>query len=241
MGVTIRRPYCVEDHADFFVRNITVCKGDLVASAHGDVSEPVRIDPSGTIIPLVLSIDEAKKHIRYDLDSHTDDDQVEAWIRAAQQKVERDTGVVFLTSQWRMFVNQFPSWSQALYLPIFPVQSVDAFTYVDSSGVEQDTFTGSPLGLPYLVDYARPVRLSLAATDDVWPSDLRPSQPGTIDVTAGWTDVSLIPDDLKQAMRTLIGQMALFREQDVAGQGMTVSPVSLTYDRWIAPWVLPGV
>lgn len=241
MSVIIRRPYCTDSHLDFFTRNLTVCKGDLVASVHGSVSQPFRLDPSavGAVVTLPISVEQAKLRIRYE---HTkEDDSVEQWIKAAARKVELDTGVVLLTSEWRMFVNEYPVFGQGLRLPIYPIQSIDAFTYVDSLGVEQDVFTGSPASLPYLVDYARPVTLSLASASDTWPIDLRPNQPGTIDVTAGWTDPALIPDDLIQAMYLLIGQSALFREHAVVGQGMTINSVLMDYDRWIEAWRLPGV
>jgi uncharacterized phiE125 gp8 family phage protein len=238
MSVTIRRPYCTESHADFFTRNITVCKGDLVASAHGYLSQPVRTDvPAvGAAITLPITIEQAKNRIRY---THTtEDDSVEAWIKAAARKVETDTGVVLLTSEWRMHVHAFPSFGQALYLPLYPIQSIDAFTYVDTSGDEQTVFTGSPATLPYIVDYGRPVRLQLADAE-TWPADTRSNQPGTIEVTAGWTDPELIPDDLIQAMYLLIGQSALFREHGVVGDG--VRSVLMDYDRWLEAWRLPGV
>jgi uncharacterized phiE125 gp8 family phage protein len=165
---------------------------------------------------------------------------VRAWIMAAWQKVERDTGVVLLTSTWRFMVEEYPVWNQALHLPLYPIQSVDLFQYYDSQGVLQDVMTGSPPALPYLIDYGRPVRLGLPDAG-LWPSDLRTFQPGIVEVTAGWTDPEFIPDDLKQAMKLLIGQSALFREQDVAGQGMTVMKVSVDYDRWIERWLVPGV
>lgn len=233
MGVIIRRQYCTESHLDFFTKNLTVCKGDMVASAHGYLSEPVRIDSSTT---LPITVAQAKSRIRF---THTTEDaSVEQWIKAAARKVQSDTGVVLLTSEWRMFVHEYPSWSQSLRLPIYPIQSIDAFTYVDSAGDEQDVFTGSPASVPYLVDYGRPVTLRLA-DGDTWPTDLRLNQPGTIDVTAGWTDPALIPDDLLQAMYLLIGQSALFREHAIVGQGMTVNSVLMDYDRWIESWRLP--
>ena len=238
MGILIRRPYCTDSHLDFFTRNLTVCKGDLVASVHGEIASIALIDEPevGGAITLPISIDEAKKHFRGHLDLVDDDDQVLTWIKAAWKKVEQDTGLILLTTRLRLLLDAYPSWNQPLHLPVWPVQSVDDFYFFDADGAQ--TSVGSPL--PYLVDFARPTKLALQ-NSDTWPTSLRAFQPGVIDITAGWTDPEFIPEDLKQAMRILIGQMALHREQDIAGPGMSVGAVSIGYDQWIAAWVLPGV
>jgi uncharacterized phiE125 gp8 family phage protein len=238
MAVIIRRPYCTNSHADFFVRNIDVCKGDAVASVNGHIASITRLDELevGGVVGLPISIDDAKKQFHGHLDLTEDDDQVVSWIKSAAHKVERDTGVTLLTSAWRVVLNAYPAWDQPIHLPLYPVQSIDDFTYYDFDGMLQSV--ASPL--PDLVDYGRPVKIALAGTD-TWPTDLRTFQPGVIDVTAGWSAPELIPDDLKQAIKILVGQMALYREQDVAGQGMTVTPTTLGYEQWIASWVLPSL
>lgn len=238
MGILIRRPYCTESHADFFTRNITVCKGDWVASAHGSVASITSLDEQevGAAILLPITIEDAKKHFRGHLDLEDDDDQVLAWIKAARRKVENDTGLTLLTSRWQITLNAYPAWDQPLHLPLWPIQSVDDFYYYDTDGVQ--TSVGSPL--PYLIDYGRPAQLALDGTD-TWPTSLRTFQPGVIEVTAGWSDPAFIPDDLKQAIRYLVGQMALYRETDVSGPGVTVGQVSIGYEQWISAWVLPGV
>lgn len=241
MGVIIRRQYCTDSHLDFFTRNLTVCRSDAVASAHGYLSDPARIDiPAvGADLTLPLALEDAKAHLR--VTSSDEDALIISWILAAWQKVERDTGLVLLTSEWRMYVHAYPAWNQPLRLPLWPIQSIDTFDYVDSAGVTQTVMSGSPASIPYIVDYGtRPVLLHLE-NEDTWPSDLRTNQPGTIEVTAGWTHPELIPADLLQAMRLLIGESDLNREHSVSGQGVTVTPVPIGYDQWIAPWVLPGV
>lgn len=242
MGVIIRTPYCTDSHLDFFVRNLTVCKGDLVASANGVVSQPIRLDAGGSPDadePLTLL--EAKRQIRYDLASTADDDDVYAWIRSAFRKIEGDTGVVPLTSRWSFAVEAFPDWRQPLRLPLWPIQSVDRIAYYDTDGTLVELAAGSP-GQAFILDQgSRPARLALERDTDEWPTNMRTFQPGLIEVTAGFTSAAAYPDDLKQAAKILIGQSALFREQDVAGAGMTLSAVSVDYQKWIERWVLPGV
>ena len=241
MGVIIRRPYCTDSHADFFIRNLTVCKGDLVASSHGHLSQPVRIDTPAADAPMPITLSDAKAHLRLTSTTSSEETLITSWIKAAWRKVEADTGLILLTSEWRVYVHEYPWWGNALELPLWPIQSIDEFEYVDTNGDTQTVMTGSPAAVPYIVDYgSRPVIVQLD-DEQTWPTDLRVTRPGTIEFTAGWTSPSLIPADLIEAMKLLIGEQDMQREHSIAGQGMTIVPVPLGYEQWVAPWVLPGV
>jgi uncharacterized phiE125 gp8 family phage protein len=237
MGVIIRRPYCTDSHADYFVRNLTVCKGDSVASSHGVLSQPVRIDAFEPDEPITL--EQAKDHIRY---THYDEDNlVQQWIRAAFRKIERDTGVIAMTSEWRIPVDEFPIFRQFMQLPLWPVQSADRVAYYDTDGNLVELSAGSP-GAGFILDgTSRPPRLALEAIDDDWPTSLREFQPGIVEVTAGFASADLYPDDLRQAAYLLIANAALYREPAVAGPGVAVTSIPIGYEQWIERWVLPVV
>jgi uncharacterized phiE125 gp8 family phage protein len=228
MGVIITRT--TESHLDYFTRNLTVGKDSLVATAHGYVSAARLVD--ATHEPLTIA--EAKTYLRFAESEHDQDGEVQEWIKGARQKLEKDTGLALTTQSWRATVEQFPSYRQSLYLPVWPVQSIEEFVYVDRDGTEQNLLD-SPSN--YLLgSTTRPAQLGLITTA-TWPTDGRQFQPGTLDFTAGWTQDTDIPAELLMAMKKLIGDFAGFRESALIGQ---VAGAPQSYDALIAAWVLPG-
>jgi uncharacterized phiE125 gp8 family phage protein len=222
---------CTDSHADDFIHNRVTCRD---SARSGGYASAVRI-PDGSPAPdEPITLEEAKAHIRYDTEQSAEDDLVRSWIRSARQKVERDTGVVLVVGTYRITVDQYPIFRLPLILPVWPVQSIDAVAHYDRAGALQSE--GSPS--PYVfLSSGRPHKLAL--TDDLsWPTDVRTYQPGVIDVTAGYASPSLVPDDLKQAVKLLVAQSASFREPMIAGQG--IASVGIDYDRWIETWVLPS-
>src|SRR6185503_17123821 len=133
MGVIIN---CTESHLDFFARNLTVCKGDQVATIHGYTS--VERVPIAADVEEPVSLDEAKQHLNIALDDKTRDEDVQRWIKEARQQLEQDTGLALPRQTARIAIEQFPSFGSWLNLPIWPVRSVEAFSYVDRDGVEHD-------------------------------------------------------------------------------------------------------
>lgn len=228
MGVIIN---CTDSHLDYFARNLIVCKGDQVATAHGYVSAE-RIEDAAEE-PLELAA--AKSHIQFNLDEHDQDGDVQRWIKAARQKVERDTGLALREQTWRVTVEQFPSYRQSLYLPVYPVRSISSFVYVDRDGAEHNLIESPDVFI--LSSAGRPVQLGLVESA-TWPTDFRKFHPGTLELVAGWTRVEDIPAELLMAILKLVGDFAGFRESAIAGQ---VAAVPQTYDELIAPWVLPAI
>lgn len=229
MGVSIN---CTESHADFFTRNLSVCKTDQVATAHGYVSAERLVDA----VEEPITIEEAKSHLNFASAEHERDGDVLRWIKAARHKLERDTGLALRGPQtWRVTVEQFPSFRQSLYLPVWPVLSIESFAYVDRDGAEQDLLT-SPSNF-LLASSGRPAQLGLIESAS-WPTDTRKFNPGTLTLTAGWADVADVPTDLLMAQLKLIGDFAGFRESRLIGQ---LGDAPMAYDDLIAPWVLPGV
>lgn len=233
MGVIIN---CTESHLDFFARNITVCKGDQLATIHGYVS--VERLPIAADVEEPLGLDEAKQHLNFALAEHDHDEEVQRWIKEARQQLEQDTGLALPIQTARIAIQQFPSFRSWLNLPIWPVRSVEAFTYVDRNGAEQNILL-SPSDF-ILSSSERPARLGLTETSN-WPTDARKFNPGTLEVVAGWESRSAIPRPLVQAIKKLIGDYANFRESSIAFAGLQVQPVPRSYEDLIAPWVMPVV
>jgi uncharacterized phiE125 gp8 family phage protein len=209
-----------------------VCKSDQVATVHGYVSAERVVDA----VEEPLEIEEAKSHLNFASAEHERDGDVLRWIKTARHKLERDTGLALRGPQtWQVTVEQFPSFRQSLYLPVWPVVSIESFVYVDRDGAEQDLLT-SPSNF-ILASKGRPAQLGLIDTA-TWPTDARQFHPGTLTLTAGWAAIADIPTDLVMALLKLTGDFAGFRESMLLGQ---MSDAPMRYDDLIAPWVLPVV
>jgi uncharacterized phiE125 gp8 family phage protein len=228
MGVHI---HYSDSHLDYFTRNLIATKDDQVATAHGYVSAVRTIDAE--VEPVEL--DEAKVHLNFDLNEHDQDGAVDRWLKAARQRVEKDTGLALLPQTWRATVEQFPSYRQSLYLPVYPVQSISSFTYVDRDGAETDLVV-SPDNF-ILSSTGRPAQLGLIDTA-TWPTDARKFHPGTLEFVAGWPTPNDVPNEIVMAILKLIGDFAGFRESKLVGQ---LGTAPQTYDELIAPWVLPVI
>jgi uncharacterized phiE125 gp8 family phage protein len=174
-----------------------------------------------------VSVAEAKLHAK--IDSEDEDSQVLDWIRAATRKVEHDTEMALLTQTWDLSIGAFPGYSPyTVTLPIRPVQSITHVKYWNAAGTEQTW-----LGTNYFLD---PSTLSLGLTvNGTWPTDLRELQPGTIRFVAGYTSADLVPEDLRQAIKLLVGHFNINRQ--TINIGTSVTPIDLGYDALIAPYV----
>ena len=128
----------------------------------------------------------------------TGDPLLLAFIRAAREFVESHTHHALITQTWRLRLDRFPD-SDAIVLPITPVQSITAFTYVDSTGntvpfadytLDRDHFPGR-------------VVLNYGAS---WPAARRQLNAVTIEFVAGFGAAGAdVPSAIQAAMKLLIG------------------------------------
>lgn len=147
-----------------------------------------------------LSLVTAKKHAKITIPD--EDDQMDAWIRAARIQVEGDTNLKLMPQTLELALDAFPCDGSPLKIQTGPVQSVTSVKYYDSANPSVlQTLAASN----YVVDVTSvPARIGLAATGQ-WPSSLRPFQPGLVTFVAGWTAAGLIPEPLLRAMALWIG------------------------------------
>lgn len=198
----------------------------------GEDAYTVRRTPRWRLTPVTppsdepITLAEAKQHLEIDHDDKNG--QIIDWIRAATRKVEQDTEVALLTQTWDLTLSGFPEYvTEAIPLPLRPVQSITHVKYYTALGV-LTTVTNTD----YFLDVAT---ASVAlAVDKVWPTDLRPFQPGTIRFVAGYTSPDLVPDDLKHAVKLLVGH---FSEARQAAQIDRPQAIDYGYDALIAPYV----
>lgn len=148
----------------------------------------------------VVSIAEARAHLRISADARADDDAILALCYAAGLHLEVLTGKALITQTLQLSLSTFPV--NELTLLRWPVQSVEEITYVDTDGETQTLDENLyQVGLDQ-----KPVRVA-RAYGKCFPY-ARP-QYGSVKVryVAGYGDHTQVPADLKAAAKLMIGHL----------------------------------
>jgi uncharacterized phiE125 gp8 family phage protein len=172
-----------------------------------------------------VSLDEAKAHLRVDLDA--DDDRIEDAITAARETLEIEMRRCFLTTTWTLGLEHFPWCGARLRLPRPPLRSVDAITYLDVDGAAQ-TLSTEVYGVDTL---SEPGRLYLNPAQ-VWPGTYGVPNAVQITFVAGWDDVLYVPAGIKHAIKLLVGHMYEHREE-TAEHPLTEIPLGVKRLIWL--------
>lgn len=155
-----------------------------------------------------IDVAEAKKWLLVDYDDQ--DEIIDSIIKAARMKIERRCGISISMKKYKLAL---PSFSGEIELPNPPVISVDRITYLDGEGVEKEIPQSDYELVPD--DYVPTV---IPASK--WPTDVT-TRPNAvrIEFTTG-IDIQNsppddIPEDLKQAMRLVVGEMYENRQDEM--------------------------
>lgn len=171
-----------------------------------------------------LTLDEVKLAAR--IDGSDEDAFFERAIKAARQLVEGPdgAGLALLASSWRLSLDRFPG---EIRIPMGPVLSIDAISYVDEAG---DTQTLAASG--YQWRKGRFEARIAPAYSLTWPTTRRQYDAVLVDFTAGFpgtdedpVDFSRIPQPLMTAMLMLITHWHRNRETVTLGQ----APAEVTH------------
>jgi len=180
-----------------------------------------------------LTVAEAKAHLRVDISD--DDTLIGDYISAARQYAEGVTRRAFVEQTWDFTLDRFPV--GAIRLPIQPVSSVTYVQYVDTAGATQ-TFTEgtSPDVTKYDVFTDGPRATIVPKYNLTWP-DTR-DHPGVVTVrfVAGY---ATFPEDLKQALKLLVGHQYENREAVIFGFS-TVQSLPLGVQSFLSPYMMRG-
>ena len=148
---------------------------------------------------------EAKQHAK--ILYNTDDATIDRFIRTAREAAEEAMNRGLYTQTWQLALEQF---AEVMYLPMAaPLQSVTSVQYYDTDGNQQtlaSTF--------YAVDTtSRPASVVRAANQS-WPSLQTDRRAPRIIITyvVGWTSIDLIPERIKQGIRTYVAYLDCDRE-----------------------------
>lgn len=168
----------------------------------------VKTITSATTTPISLA--EAKAHCVVE---HSDDDTlITGMISAATEFVEWWTRRSLVQTQKRIYLGQ---WSDRIFLPFGPVQSITKIQYIDTDGATQ-TVNTSPV--TYELDPTEP--FVLRAYGSTWPAARAWPNSIWIDYWVGYTDdtvspvldTSSIPERMKMPIYYLVSEMYKNRE-----------------------------
>lgn len=153
----------------------------------------------------VLSLTDVKTQLRV---SGTDDDEYfRLVIPSIRDQVEIYLGRALVTSVWEVTYDEF---ADEMQIPMAPIQSITSVQYRDTDNVLQTL-----LSTAYQFDTTG--RLKPAYGTD-WPSTYERYEAIKITYVAGYNHAGNVPDDIKHAMRLMIGEADLNRENSAFSQ-----------------------
>lgn len=183
-----------------------------------------------------ISVEDAREHCRLDADLETS--YLATCIAAATAYAETQTGrpICQRGFEWRRDTFPCDDEDWQLRIPRPPLVAVTGFTYVDEAGATQtlaaSVYEALDANAPIL-----PGRLVLKPQQS-WPStQAGKAQAVKVAFTAGYgTTANPVPDDLKHAIRLVVGQMVRHREDMITGT--IVAAIENGFKALIAPYRL---
>lgn len=177
-----------------------------------------------------ISTAEAKDHLR--VDSDKEDFYIASLVASARRWIENTRGMALVTQTWDGSLDAFP-YGGAIVIPKYPLVSVTSVTYHDDDLSTSTVFSSAK----YQVDTRkRPPRIFIK-NGESWPTDsLRLSSGVVVRFVAGYGADSAVPDDIKHAIKLLVGQLYTFREPDVTGT--IVSRLGFAFESLLLPYGL---
>lgn len=153
-----------------------------------------------------VDLEETKLWIRYT--QSLQDDVITALITAARRYVESWTNRTLVTTTYEYYVEDFARCSpQEIQIPKSTINSITSITYVDSNGDTQ-TLAASVYGF----DNVSPINTVFLLPEQSWP-DVQ-VQPNAVKITfpAGYGLAAAVPEDIKTAIKMMVGLMYEHRE-----------------------------
>ena len=164
-----------------------------------------------------ISITDAKMHLRV-VDSDQDD-LINALIKAATSNCEAWTGRALIDQTWDLYLDEFPTDDLEIMIPKPPLIEVVSINYTDTSGADQSISSSSF----YVDNVSEPgwvVPADVLST--AWPVTLDAINSVRIRFRAGYLNANSpadngVPEDIKAAVKLLLGSMYEHRETQVVG------------------------
>jgi uncharacterized phiE125 gp8 family phage protein len=167
------------------------------------------------------------------LRAHPHDALLTGFIASARGYVEKITDRQLITATWRVKGDRFPRWNAPLELPLPPLQSVAAVTFLDTAGAPQ-TWASSE----YVVDAPAGPQATAGrlypALDVDYPDTADREDAVTVEFVAGYGAAAAVPQELKQAMALLIGHW--YENREAVHTGSVTTEIPFAVEALLAPF-----
>lgn len=177
----------------------------------------------------VVSLEEAKEHLR--VDGPDEDDLILSYIAAATGHIDgpdgwlgRAIGIQTLEARFSLLLPAACS-GQAIRLPFGPVSELEAVSYLDSQGVQQEADLND---FALYGDEVEPV-----AGVYPWEGGSMQREAGRIQYRAGY---ETLPPAIHAAILLMVGDLYANRETASVGTGATAIPMSATPALLLGPF-----
>jgi uncharacterized phiE125 gp8 family phage protein len=162
-----------------------------------------------------IKLEEAKSHLRVDIND--DDNLIQNLIKVARENAENWMARALLPQTKILYLDGWPD-KLFIKVPFPPLISVTSVTYTDYNFVVYPLSTSV-----YTVDSVSIPGRVILNWGVIWPiTMLCRNNPIAITFTCGYSDVSSIPESIKQGMKIDIADMYEQREPRVLGGGTMV-------------------
>ncbi|HQU63334.1 MAG TPA: head-tail connector protein, partial [Nitrosomonas sp.] len=173
----------------------------------------MQLTPTTTEIVEPVTLDEAKEHLRV---FHNEEDGfIQSLLLAAYRAAEN---ICHCVIPLQTFDYQIDCFAPVIVLPRNPVVSVESVAYTDENG---DPQTLDPSD--YYVETGHFKSTIKPAYNASWPATESGYNKVTVSFTAGFADP---PEDIKAAIKLIIGELFYRREQSIVGVSVAPVPVS---------------
>jgi len=161
-----------------------------------------------------ISLDEAKRHARIDIDETDHDDYLHDLIVVAREQVEMITWRKLVTQTWYAYLQRWPG-GNYIELPFGKLQTGTApiIIYTDVDGTPT-TWSSAE----YIVDANYQKGRITLADGYTWPNEtLYPSNPIRIEFICGYGLAVSVPPQIKHAMKIIVSELFENRETSLIG------------------------
>jgi len=187
----------------------------------------VDLEPVAAATAPLFERDEVKAHLRVD---HADEDSlIDLFIAAVTDHLDGFAGIIgqaLIAQQWALHLPCFPGRSGAIQIPLRPLITIDAITYLDLDGVMQT--------LDPALYVARAGKLAIVepAYGQGWVSTRADRRAVSITFTAGFGQTAAaVPPAYRSAGLLMIGDLYENRKSQVIENGAVAIVQNPTVDR----------
>lgn len=141
----------------------------------------------------------------------SEDAETARWITAARREAERISLRAFVSQTWRLLLDSFPCEGE-IELPLPPLSSVTAITYLDENGDSQTVDADT-----YVVDASGAKGRVYLKYGESWPTTYCQPNAVQIEFVAGYGEPADVPEDFKSWILLNIGDRNENRESQGTG------------------------